>query len=248
MSRTANRSAPPLPNAFDPYDDALQPAMQVEGYKETFTRTPTQPPYRRPLTLTEITGPLNLKAKLRTGNNDLSRASERAPRAMGQLIYVTGRLLDEDAAPIRDSVIEIWHANAGGRYAHPADAHNPAPLDPNFIGSGRTVTDHEGRYRFLTIKPGAYPVPDHATRWWRPPHIHLSIFGEGFMSRLVTQMFFPGDPLNELDLIRNAVPDPKGRERMTARAIPMMDMPMVGVLGFEHDLVVRGRRQTPFGV
>lgn len=180
--------------------------------------------------------------------NDLSRVDERAPRAMGQLIWVTGRLLDEDDMPVRSSVIEVWQANSAGRYAHQADSHNPAPHDPNFLGSGRCVTDQEGRYAFLTIKPGAYPVPNHATRWWRPPHIHFSILGESFMSRLVTQMYFPGEPLNAIDLLLNAVPDEKGRERLVAKPIPMMQMERTDAVGFEHDLVVRGYRATPMGI
>lgn len=234
-----------LPTRFELYDDRFQPAMLIEGYKETWVRTPKQR-FKRPLTLTEITGPLDLQAKLEVGNNDLSRVREDAPRAAGQLITVSGRLLDEDARPVRHSVVELWHANASGRYLHKADEGSLAPLDPNFLGSGRTLTDHEGRYSFLTIKPGAYPVPNHPTRWWRPPHIHISVFGEGFMSRLVTQMFFSGEPLNDIDLILNAVPDARGRERMVAKPVPMIDVTTPGAIGFQHDIVVRGSRQTPF--
>ena len=237
-----------LPTRFDPFDDRFQSSERIDGYHETTTRTPLQPRYRRPLTLSEITGPMHLAAKLTLGTNDLSRAHEAAPRAVGQLIMVTGRLLDEDARPIRGSVIELWQANAGGRYVHKADYRNPAPIDPAFIGSGRTLTDGDGRYAFMTIKPGGYPVPEHPGRWWRPPHIHLSVFGDGFLSRLVTQFFFPGDPLNEHDLILNAIPDPRGRERMIAKAIPMLAMPILNVIGFQHDVVVRGRRQTPMEV
>lgn len=237
-----------LPNTYAPYDAASQPTMQVEHYAETFVRTPTTAPFRRPVTLTEITGPTRLARKLKPGDNNLAHPYPDRPRAMGQLIRVTGRLLDEDGKPVRGSVIEVWHANCNGRYIHPMDAQNPNPLDPNFIGSGRLLTDDEGRYEYTTVKPGAYPYPNHPTRWWRPPHIHLSIFGDGFMSRLVTQMFFPGDPLNDVDLILNSVPDPKARARMVSRQVPMMDMPMLNIMGFEHDIVVRGHRQTPFGV
>lgn len=235
------------PNAFDPYDDRTQPAMNVEHYAETWVRTPRQPLFRRPVTLTEITGPTRLARKLQPGDNDLAQAYPDRPRALGQLITVGGRLQDEDGRPVRNAVIELWHANSAGRYIHPMDAKSPNPLDPNFIGSGRVATDDDGRYSFTTIKPGAYPYPDHPTRWWRPPHIHMSIFGDGFMSRLVTQMFFPGDPLNEVDLILNSVPDAKARSRMIARQIPMNEMPVRNIIGFEHDLVVRGHRQTPFG-
>lgn len=236
-----------LPNRFEPYDDQSQPRMQVDGYKETLLRVPKRPLYRRPVTLTDITGPLNLAQKLDAGLSDLSR-TRQGGRALGQLIYVTGRLLDEDAMPVRDAIIEVWHANAAGRYIHKMDANSPFPEDPNFIGSGRCVTDHAGRFTYLSIKPGAYPVPNHPQRWWRPPHIHLSIFGEGFMSRLVTQMFFPGEPLNPLDCILNSVPDEKGRERMVSKSIPMLDLPRADVLGFCHDIVVRGHRATPMGV
>lgn len=235
------------PDRFEPYDERSQPSMHVEGYKETFVRVPKQPLHRRPATLTEITGPLNLACKLEANLSDLSRNKEGG-RAIGQLILVTGRLLDEDGMPVRNSIIEVWHANSAGRYIHRMDAASPFPVDPNFFGSGRCVTDAAGRYTYLSVKPGAYPVPNHPERWWRPPHIHLSIFGDGFMSRLVTQMFFPGEPLNEFDRILNAVPDPKGRERMISKSIPMMDLPRADVVGFNHDLVVRGHRATPMGV
>ena len=222
--------------------------MRVAHYSETATRVPQNQLFRRPLTLTEITGPTRLATKLKPGDNNLSHPYPQQARAMGQLIRVAGRLMDEDGMPVRGSVIELWHANAAGRYIHPMDAKNSAPIDPNFVGSGRVATDDAGRYEFLTIKPAAYPYPNHPTRWWRPPHIHMSVFGDGFMSRLVTQMFFPGDPFNDIDLILNAVPDPKGRARLIARQVPMADMSVLNVVGFEHDIVVRGHRQTPFGM
>lgn len=247
MHKTSDGAVDRFANTYAPYDDRTQPAMRVEGYKETLTRVPKQAPYKRPVTLSEITGPLNLGDKLEAGLSDMSRTKDGG-RALGQLIRVTGRLLDEDGRPVRGSIIEVWHANAAGRYIHRMDANSPFPTDPNFFGSGRCVTDGEGRYEYLSIKPGAYPVPNHPQRWWRPPHIHLSIFGEGFMSRLVTQMFFPGDPLNEQDRILNSVPDPKGRERMIARQVPMLELPRADVVGYSHDLVVRGHRATPMGV
>ena len=237
-----------LPDRFEPYDDASQPGLRINGYPESMLRTPEQPLYKRPATLTEITGPLNLAKKLKLGMNDLSRLKEGAPRAVGQLIWVAGRLLDEDGMPVKGSLIEIWQTNASGRYAHSSDAANPAPLDPNFSGVGRCVTDHEGRYCFLSIKPAAYPVPNNPERWWRAPHIHFSILGDGFMSRLVTQMYFPGDPLNQSDLLINTVPDAKGRERLVAKWTPMMRLERADVIGFEHDIVVRGHRATPMGL
>jgi protocatechuate 3,4-dioxygenase beta subunit len=250
MSTSADRRAAPaaLPDRYAAYDERTQPLARIAGYRETFLRTPDNAPHARPATLSDITGPLHLARKLDTGMNDLSRARPDSPPAMGQLIWVTGRLLDEDGAAVRDSVIEVWHANAAGRYNHKMDAGSPFPLDPNFVGSGRCVTDHEGRYAFLTIKPGAYPVPNHPTRWWRPPHIHLSVFGTGFMSRLVTQMFFPDDPLNAQDLILHSVPDPAGRERLISQSIPMPELPRADLLGYRHDIVVRGHRATPTGI
>ena len=247
MDPTARKLPREFANRFAPYDDRTQPTMQVEGYKETLLRVPKQPPYKRPVTLSEITGPLNLAQKLDADLSDLSRTKEGG-RALGQLIWVTGRLLDEDGAPVRGSIVEVWHANSAGRYIHKMDANSPFPEDPNFSGSGRCVTDHEGRYQYLSIKPGAYPVPNHPERWWRPAHIHLSVFGEGFMSRLVTQMFFPEDHLNAQDRILSSVPDPKGRERMIAKAVPMLELPRADVVGFNHDIVVRGHRATPMGL
>lgn len=237
-----------LPDRFEPLAEAAQPAQRLAGYKETFLRTPLRAPHTRPATLTEITGPLQLARKLANGACDLSRLAPGAPQALGQLIWVTGRVLDEDGAPVRASVIEVWQANSAGRYIHKMDAGSPFPLDPNFTGSGRCLTDHEGRYAFLSVKPGAYPVPNHPTRWWRPPHIHLSLFGPGFMSRLVTQMFFPDDPLNAQDLILHSVPDPRGRERLVSRSLPMMELPRADVLGYRHDIVLRGHRATPMGL
>jgi len=243
------------PDHYLPYEEFSQASARIDGYKETFLRTPNAAPWKRPATLSDITGPsTQLARKLKAGPGsgafagDLSRAEPGGAPAQGQLIWVTGRLLDEDGQPVRDSIIEVWHANAAGRYNHRMDAQSPFPLDPNFSGSGRCVTDHEGRYSFLSIKPGAYPVPNHPQRWWRPPHIHLGIFGPGFMSRLVTQMYFPGEPLNPLDLILNSVPDPKGRERLVSHAIPMLELSRADVLGYRHDLVVRGHRATPMGL
>lgn len=246
------RQGPPnmsnLPDTYEPYDDATQPAMTIEHYAETFVRVPKNQLFRRPVTLTEITGPTRLAKKLKPGNNNLAHPYPDRPRAMGQLIQVGGHLRDGDGRPVRGAIIELWHCNASGRYIHPMDAQNPNPIDPNFIGSGRVATDDNGRYEFLTVKPGAYPYPNHPTRWWRPPHIHMSIFGDGFMSRLVTQMFFPADPLNDVDLILQSVPDARARERMIARQVPMGEMPVLNVIGFEHEIVVRGHRQTPFGM
>jgi protocatechuate 3,4-dioxygenase, beta subunit len=225
-----------------PYEDDTQTAREIEGYPRTLTRTPLKPFVNRPLTLSEITGPIGLERKLNLGNNDLSCAVPGGPRALGQRIQVCGQVVDEDGAPISGALIEVWQANAAGKYSHEYDK-TDSPVDPNFTGTGRMLTDQEGRFEFLSIKPGAYPVPE-SDWWWRPPHIHFSIFGPSWMSRLVTQMFFPGDPLNEIDLLLTSVKDEEARQRLIAQLLPTK----VGTnnfLQFRHDLVLRGKGRTP---
>src|SRR6185503_18018486 len=156
-------------------------------------------------------------------------------RALGQLIDVRARIVDEDGAPVSGAMVEIWHCNAAGKYIHPNDS-NDAPEDPNFYGAARLLADAAGRVELRTIKPGAYPVPD-TDGWWRPPHIHFSVWGRVWLSRLVTQMFFPGEPLNERDPILNAVRDPQARARCIARFVPQAGNALV----YEYNLVVRGR-------
>jgi protocatechuate 3,4-dioxygenase beta subunit len=161
---------------------------------------------------------------------------------LGERIVVSGRLLDGDGRPARDSLIEIWQANAAGRYAHQVDQH-PAPLDPNFTGAGRCLTDTEGRYRFVTIKPGAYPWGNHHNAW-RPAHIHFSVFGPAFATRLVTQMYFPGDPLFAHDPIFQSVREPRDRERLISAFDRSLTIPE-WALGYRFDIVLRGRDATP---
>ncbi len=155
---------------------------------------------------------------------------------------VGGRVVDEDGQPARDSLIEIWQANAAGRYLHKNDQHD-APLDPNFAGTGQTFTDEEGRYRFITIRPGAYPWRNHYNAW-RPQHIHFSLFGPAFATRLVTQMYFPGDSLLEFDPIFNSVPDELGRQSLISKFDWATTTPEIS-LGFRFDIVLRGRNATP---
>jgi protocatechuate 3,4-dioxygenase beta subunit len=229
------------PDRFPPLDPATQPVVPIEGYPNTIRRNPARAAFRRPLTRTELTGPLDLAPKLRPGDDNLAVLGP-GRMAQGQLIRVGGRVLDEDGRPVAGAIVELWQANAGGRYFHPIDQRD-APLDPDFIGNGRTRSDAEGRYGFFTIKPGTYPVPD-SGRWWRPPHIHISVLGPASLMRLVTQMYFPGDPLNPLDRILNSVPDAAARARCIAGAVPPSEV-AGDWLGYTHDLVLRGRHATP---
>jgi len=173
-------------------------------------------------------------------DNDLTQQHDGEP--LGERIIVSGRVLESDGRPVRNALVEIWQCNAAGRYIHKADQH-PAPIDPNFTGAGRTLTDDEGRYRFITIKPGAYPWGNHENAW-RPAHIHFSLFGSAFSTRLVTQMYFPGDPLFEFDPIFQSVRDPQSRERMIARFDLDTTTPE-WALGYQWDIVLRGREATP---
>jgi protocatechuate 3,4-dioxygenase beta subunit len=180
--------------------------------------------------------------------NDLSVISPGRPRAMGQLIVMTGQILDPDGRPVPNAMIELWQANAAGRYLHRNDP-SASPLDPNFHGLGRFFADEEGRFTFRTIKPGGYAVPSDgagsAANWWRPPHLHLSIWGRTFGSRLTTQIYFPGEPLNELDLLLNSIPDAAARDRLVCDFVPEART-SDGVLGYSHDIVLGGSRATPF--
>jgi protocatechuate 3,4-dioxygenase beta subunit len=226
-----------------PYDDNAQPPRYIDDYPRSQRRTPLQPLIRRPLTRSELTGPTGLERKLRIGPSDLSRPAPNGPPAIGQLIDLGGRVLDENGAPVRDAILEMWQANGAGKYVHELDR-NDAPLDPNFYGAARLLTDAEGRYRLRTIKPGAYPVAQ-STWEWRAPHIHVSIFGGSWMNRVVTQLFFPGEWLNSQDLLLNAIPSENARERLIARPLPTVVKPAGNTLEFNHDFVVRGRQLTP---
>ncbi len=193
---------------YEPYRENTQLARYIQHYPRSFTRNPAQPLIQRPLTLSERTGPTELERRLAIDGQDMSSKEPGGPRAIGQFIAVTGRVMDEDGAPLAGAVIEIWQANSAGKYVHELDRHQ-APIDPNFTGLGRIVTGSEGEYKFLSIKPGAYPVME-SDWWWRPPHIHFSIFGPSWMNRFVTQIFFPGEPLNEPDLLSERRPGSGG--------------------------------------
>jgi len=227
---------------YQPYDDRTQMSRQIPRYPRSFTRVPSQPLTARPLTLSELTGPEGIDQRLGVEELDLSSAVAGGPRALGQLISVFGRVTDEDGSPIAGAVIEIWQANSSGKYIHGLDRFD-APLDPNFTGEGRLLTDSEGRYSFQSIKPGAYPVIESGW-WWRPPHIHFSIFGPSWMNRYVTQIFFPGEPLNEIDLLLNGVHDEESRQRLIFEA-PQPEIGAVKLIPFQRDFVLRGKRATP---
>lgn len=220
--------------------EGTHPPMNSPEYRSTALRHPTRRPVLLPHMLTEVTGPLLGAGLVGEHDNDLTR--QHAGEPIGQRIIVYGRLLDGDGRPVPDSLVEIWQANAGGRYRHTGDRW-PAPLDPNFDGVGRTLTDSQGRYEFTTIKPGAYPWKNHHNAW-RPAHIHFSLFGRSFTQRLVTQMYFPDDPLFGQDPIFNSVPE-AARLRLISRFDLARTQPE-RALAFEFDIVLRGRDATPF--
>ena len=221
-------------------DAGAHPVNAHAAYASTQKRAPKYALIRLEQTLSEITGPRFDHEPVSAADADLSRWN--GGEALGERIVVTGRVLDEDARPIRGTFVEIWQANASGRYAHDVDQHD-APLDPHFCGVGRVITDEHGGYRFLTVKPGAYPWRNHYNAW-RPQHIHFSLFGPSFATRLVTQMYFPGDPLLALDPIFNSVPDTDARQRLVAAFDIDVTMPEYA-LGYRFDIVLRGRAATP---
>ena len=217
------------------------PPYLYPEYVATRTRAPRKPMVLLPHGLTELTGPALGTDRVSASDADLTaRGATGEPQ--GERIIVHGRVLDTGGRPVRNTLVEVWQANAGGRYRHEVDDH-PAPLDPNFDGVGRCLTDEGGRYRFVTIKPGPYPWRNHINAW-RACHIHFSLFGDQFLQRLVTQMYFPGDPLFDQDPVFMSVPDPRGRDRMVSR----LDLPESvpeWALAYRWDIVLRGREQTP---
>ncbi|SEK88248.1 protocatechuate 3,4-dioxygenase subunit beta [Nonomuraea pusilla] len=219
------------------------PPYLSPGYRSTVLRAPSQPPV--PFTFDpdaiELTSPVFGHHEVGPLDADLTRQHEAEP--IGERIIVTGRVLDSGGRPVRGTLVELWQANAAGRYAHQGDQH-PAPLDPNFTGAGRCLTDDEGRYRFVTIKPGAYPWRNHPNAW-RPAHLHFSVFGTAFTQRLVTQMYFPGDPLMPFDPILRSIPDDAGRQRL----VSSFDLDLTEpewALGYSFDIVLgRTPMETP---
>lgn len=243
MSSHANEPAPTLRNLpqYAPDRPGTHPSLLSPDYHSTVLRAPRFAPVDLPQRLTEITGPLFGTGRVGDLDHDLTRQHDEEPQ--GQRIIVHGRVLDADSRPVPDALLEIWQTNAAGRYLHAEDRW-PAPLDPNFTGLGRTATNADGEYRFVTIKPGAYPWGNHENAW-RPAHIHFSLFGRAFTQRLVTQMYFPDDPLLADDPVANAIRDPRARQRMVS-AFDLANTEPSWALAFRFDIVLRGTGATPF--
>lgn len=240
MRRLA-KSIAPLALPVYAEEDSGSPPSLFPDYRSTLLRSPVHAPLRIPQTVTEVTGPTGCWERL-MGEAAADLTAQHAGTPIGQRIVVQGRVLDEYRQPVPRTVIEIWQANAAGRYIHSRDNWD-APIDSNFTGAGRVISDDEGRYRYTTVRPGAYPWGNHRNAW-RPAHIHLSLLGPAFATRLVTQMYFPDDPLIEIDPIANAVPMPY-RQRMVARFDISVCQPS-WALGYIFDIVLKGAQATPF--
>lgn len=231
---------PPFAEVVDADRAGVDPPFDYPDYVGTRLRAPKEPLVIVPATLTELTGPVYGESAVQPLDADLTRQHDGEPQ--GQRIVVSGRVLGSDGTPLRGQLVEIWQANAAGRYLHDVDVHD-APLDPSFSGAGRCLTDDEGRYRFVTIKPGAYPWKNHPNAW-RPNHIHFSLFGRAFTERLVTQMYFPDDPLFPFDPIFNSIRDERARQRLVSTFDLGLTEPE-WALGFRWDIVLGGREATP---
>jgi protocatechuate 3,4-dioxygenase beta subunit len=238
-SRPPNLASKTLAGYRKP-DRGTQPEYHYPPYASTVKRSPSHPLILLPTSLSEVTGPLFGFDVIKANDFDLTR--QHAGEPIGERIVVSGRVLDANARPVTNTLVEIWQANAAGRYPHKRDQHN-APTDPNFTGAGRTMTDAGGRYRFVTIRPGEYPWRNHYNAW-RPAHIHFSLFGPAFATRLVTQMYFPGDPLLDYDPMYLSVPDERARKRLVSAFDWETTIPEQA-LGYKFDIVLRGRDETP---
>jgi protocatechuate 3,4-dioxygenase, beta subunit len=224
-----------------PDEAGSQPPLLYPPYKSTVRRAPSKPLIRLPGEYADLAAPLFGELPIGDTDNDLTR--QHAGEPLGERIIVAGRVLDEDGRAVPNTLVELWQCNAAGRYLHAKDDH-PAPLDPNFSGAGRALTDEQGQYRFVTIKPGAYPWRNHHNAW-RPAHIHFSLFGTSFLTRLVTQMYFPNDPLLAYDPIAQSIPDERARQRLVSQFDLDLTEPE-WALGYRFDIVLRGRHSTPF--
>lgn len=223
-----------------PRDFASHPAYIDKNYRSTALRGPTRPLI--PIRGISLAAPVYGHDRVSAGDADLTANGRKDGEPQGERIIVTGRVLDEDGRPVRNTLVEVWQANATGRYVHTVDQHD-APLDPNFLGAGRCMTDDQGRYTFKTIKPGAYPWGNHHNAW-RPNHIHFSLFGDYFASRLVTQMYFPGDPLLELDPMYMSMPEHLRSSLVSKFSIDVTQPEYA--LGYVFDIVLRGPKASRF--
>lgn len=226
---------------YTPKDKESHPPLIHPPYKSSTTRSPSKDPIIVPQTITELTGPQFDASALGKFDYDLTKNGSSGGDPIGERLIVTGRVLDENSKPVPHAMVEVWQANAAGRYIDSEDNHE-APIDPNFLGAGRIITGKDGEYRFLTLRPGAYPWCNHHNAW-RPPHIHFSIFGPNMMTRLVTQMYFEGDPLLEFDPIYRGPPD-EARKRMIAD-FSLNDTESGFALAYRWDIVIRGPKATP---
>ena len=224
-------------------DALLDPPYLYPDYRSTLLRAPKEALLELPQGALDGPGPLMPRGFVREVDSDLTARGKAAP--LGEKMVLAGRLIDADGHPVRHALVEIWQANASGRYDHPGDTHD-APLDPNFTGVGRTLTDGEGWYRFVTVKPGSYPWQNHAFAW-RPQHIHFSLLGNAPVQRLITQMYFPGDPLLAIDPVYMSVPDEGARRRMISTL--HLETGIEGIaLGYRFDIVLAGAKSTPMGL
>ncbi len=239
---TAEAGAATAPDDYAARDWSVHPPYLHAPYKSTVARSPSKPLAPLGQTLSEVTGPVFGHEAMAPLDDDLTKNAVTDGEPLGERIIVTGRVTDEAGRGVAGTLIEVWQANSAGRYVHTGDQHD-APLDPNFLGAGRCVTDADGGYRFTTLRPGAYPWGNHANAW-RPPHIHFSLFGPSFLTRLVTQMYFAGDPLLAIDPIFASVPDAEARQALVAKFSIETSEPE-WALGYVWDIVLRGRGATP---
>jgi len=232
------------PAEFYPRDRSVHPPAFTPDYKTSVTRSPRFALISLQNSVSEVTGPVFGHGDIDPGDNDLlSNYAKAGESPIGERIILHGRVLDENARPVPHTLVEIWQANAGGRYRHKKDTYL-APIDPNFGGCGRTLTDADGYYYFRTVKPGAYPWRNLVNNW-RPAHIHLSVFGTAFAQRLITQCYFEGDPLIPLCPIVQTIPDPAAIDRLVARLDLNATIPL-DTIAYRFDIVLRGRRSTLF--